>query len=45
MFEESNTKKGARRALFGNYGAFLYRVYSKFIRIVTIFDTRTNHKY
>jgi plasmid stabilization system protein ParE len=45
MFEESSTKKGARRALFGNYGAFLYRVYSKFIRIVAIFDTRTDQKY
>lgn len=44
MFEESNIKKGARRALFGKYNAFLYRVYAKFIRIVTVFDTRTNHK-
>jgi plasmid stabilization system protein ParE len=44
MFEESSMKKGARRALFGNYSAFLYRVYSKFIRIVAVFDTRTNHK-
>jgi plasmid stabilization system protein ParE len=44
MFEESNIKKGARRALFGKYGAFLYRVYTKVIRIVVVFDTRTNVK-
>ena len=41
MFEESSIKKGARRALFGKYSAFLYRVYSNFIRIVAVFDTRT----
>ncbi|MFK7799933.1 MAG: type II toxin-antitoxin system RelE/ParE family toxin, partial [Aureispira sp.] len=44
MFEESTIKKGARRALFGKYGAFLYRVYNKFIRIVVVFDTRTDTK-
>lgn len=44
MFEESTVKKGARRALFGKYGAFLYHVYTKFIRIVVVFDTRTDTK-
>lgn len=45
MFEESKSMKGARRALFGKYGAFLYRVYAKLIRVVVIFDTRTDNKY
>ena len=39
---ESETTTGARRALFGKYGAFLYRVYTKFIRIVAVYDTRQN---
>lgn len=43
-WEESRTRKGARRALFGKYGAFLYRVYSKFIRVVSIYDTRQNNQ-
>ena len=39
---ESEAMPGARRALFSKYGAFLYRVYTKFIRIVAIYDTRQN---
>lgn len=41
MFEASNKIKGTRRGLFHKYGAFLYRVFKKSIRIVTLFDTRT----
>lgn len=43
MFEESRVKPGARRALFfNNSKAFLYKVYTNLIRIVAVFDTRTN---
>lgn len=38
---ESLEKPGARRALFDKFGAFLYNVYQKSIRIVTFYDTRT----
>lgn len=38
---ESKEKPGARRAFFDKFGAFLYHVYQKSIRIVTFYDTRT----
>ena len=41
MFEASEKISGTRRGLFHKYGAFLYRVFKKSIRIVTLFDTRT----
>jgi len=41
MFEISEKIEGTRRGLFHKYGAFLYRVFKKSIRIVTLFDTRT----
>ncbi|MCP4438003.1 MAG: type II toxin-antitoxin system RelE/ParE family toxin [Aureispira sp.] len=41
MFEASPKIKGTRRGLFHKYGAFLYRVFKKSIRVVTFFDTRT----
>ena len=41
MFEVSEKIKGTRRGLFHKYGAFLYRVFKKSIRVVTFFDTRT----
>ena len=41
MFQTSSKIKGTRRGLFHKYGAFLYRVFKKSIRIVTFFDTRS----
>lgn len=43
LFPVSKTKKGARRALFSQYGAFLYRIVKKTtLRIITFYDTRMN---
>lgn len=41
LFEVSKKIKGTRRGLFHKYGGFLYRVFKKSIRIITLFDTRT----
>ncbi len=43
LFPLSTKKKGARRALFSQYGAFLYRIVKKTtLRIITFYDTRMN---
>lgn len=41
LFESSTKIKGTRRGLFHKYGAFLYRIFEKSIRIVTLYDTRS----
>jgi plasmid stabilization system protein ParE len=45
MFEESKVKEGARCGKIDTHRSFLYRVYATFIRIVALFDTRTNNNY
>lgn len=43
IFEASEKKKDARRALFDKYGAFLYKVIKDTtLRIITFYDTRMN---
>jgi plasmid stabilization system protein ParE len=43
MFEASEKKKGARRALFDKYGAFLYKVIKDTtLRVIAFYDTRMN---
>lgn len=37
----SSMRPGTRLAFFDKFGAFLYRVFEKSIRIVTFFDTRS----